>query len=107
MSDKFIRSGHVDAVNVGVANRWRSGGKIDPLGARFPGHLDDLPTCGSPHNGIINKQDSLILKFKWYRIQFLSDRLLTLALPRHDKSPTDVTVFHEPFAKFDPQFVCQ
>ena len=63
MGNQFVCSRHINPIHVGIAHRWRRGGKIDFFRACIPSHLHDLLGCGATHDGIVDQHHILAFKF--------------------------------------------
>ena len=93
--DQFLARRHVDAVDIGIADRGRRRGEIDLAGTGVPRHLDDLLRGGAAHDGVIDEQDVLAPKFQIDGVELLAHGLPALLLSRHDEGAPDVAVLDE------------
>ena len=105
VGNQFGCCGHVDSVDVGIANRWRCRCEIHFSGTRFPRQFDDLLRCRSAHDRVIDQQYILAAKLEVYRVQLVANRLRALCLPRHDKRAADVAILDKAFAILDAKVV--
>ena len=99
--DELGGGGHVDAIDVGEADRRRRRGEVDLAGAGVPGHLDDLFRGGAAHNRIIDEQHVLAAKLEVNDIELLPHRFPALGLAGHDEGAADVAVLDEALAELD------
>src|SRR5690606_40357484 len=56
MRNQFAASGHVDAIHIGIAHRWRGRSKKHLVGACRTRHFDDLAAGGAAYDGVVDDQ---------------------------------------------------
>merc|ERR1712058_76625 len=98
VSYKFLRRGKINAVNVSMGDRWSAGSADNLLCSSLACHSNDLSTCGTSHNTVINQEDNLILKFRRNGAQLPADGFLARTLTWHDERPEDVSVLNKSLA---------
>ena len=105
VGDQLICRGHVDAVDVGMANRRCGRGKIHALCAGFPGHHNNLLGSGTAHDRVIHQQHVLASELKVDCVELAAHGCTPLGSTGHDEGPPDIAVLHEALPVLDSQFV--
>ena len=99
MSNKFVTSGHIYAVNVLIARCWRSACHVHLARPGLSGHLNNLGNrrlARSNHQPVVRSCPGIPDQLRL----FLSNGVSSPFLAWHDECSIDITVLHEALAKF-------
>src|SRR5690606_24990826 len=107
VGDQLVGAGHVDTIDVRVANRRRSRAEIDVLGTGVAGHLDDLLAGGAADDGVVDQHHVLAAELQLDGVELLAHRLLAGGPAGHDQGPAAVAVLPETYAELHAQAVGQ